>query len=169
MNNGASWGINRAEFYSFLVSTFSGSRRPPPMERIRNYCVSYREARRRWLAGSEEREIPVETCSSALSVPSVHPLTSIASPHSPGDVVFVRDIPATGDQYRATRHRRDVVVRLLRCSRSTCSWRTVMRIVRDTPWHTFGVRFRGNSKSYNFYKVPQSYLYCIIIVKRSSV
>lgn len=89
--------------------------------------------------------------------------------HWPGDVVFVRDIPATGDQYRATRHRRDVVVRLLRYSRSTCSWRTVMRIVRDTPWHTFGVRFRGNSKSYNFYKVPQSYLYCIIIVKRSSV
>lgn len=98
-------------FWLFHLKFFV-SWRPPPMECIRNYCVSLCETRRQWLASFKEREIPVETCSSALSVPVVLPLTSLPSPHrdlaTPSSSEIERHFG--DDQYRVVRHRRNITL-----------------------------------------------------------
>lgn len=68
--------------------------------------------RRQWLASFKEREIPVETCSSALSVPVVLPLTSLPSPHrdlaTPSSSEIERHFG--DDQYRVVRHHRNITL-----------------------------------------------------------
>lgn len=100
-------------FGFWLRLKFFESWRPPPMECIRNYCVSLRETRRQWLASFKEREIPVETCSSALSVPVVLPLTSLPSPHRDlATPISSSEIERHfgDDQYRVVRHHRKITL-----------------------------------------------------------